>query len=83
MIILIKWIKFQKILSKVINIYKDKINNINKINNKMSFKINKIIKWGIKIVLIIILKQKEFKTIILYSDRFVLLYKYTIYLFYL
>ena len=67
MIILIKWIKFQKILSKVINIYKDKINNINKINNKMSFKINKIIKWGIKIVLIIILKQKEFKTIILYS----------------
>ena len=83
MIILIKWIKFQKILSKVINIYKDKINNINKINNKMSFKINKIIKWGIKIVLIIIFKQKEFKTIILYSDRFVLLYKYTIYLFYL
>ena len=77
MIILIKWIKFQKILSKVINIYKDKINNINKINNKMSFKINKIIKWGIKIVLIIILKQKEFKTIILYSDRFVLLYKYS------
>ena len=56
MIILIKWIKFQKILSKVINIYKDKINNINKINNKMSFKINKIIKWGIKIVLIIIFK---------------------------
>ena len=83
MIILIKWIKFQKILSKVINIYKDKINNINKINNKMSFKINKIIKWGIKIVLIIIFKQKEFKTIILYSDRFVLLYKYTIFLFYL
>lgn len=77
MIILIKWIKFQKILSKVINIYKDKINNINKINNKMSFKINKIIKWGIKIVLIIIFKQKEFKTIILYSDRFVLLYKYS------
>jgi len=73
MIILIKWIKFQKISSKVIN----------NINNKMSFKINKIIKWGIKIVLIIILKQKEFKTIILYSDRFVLLYKYTIYLFYL
>ena len=54
MIILIKWIKFQKISSKVIN----------NINNKMSFKINKIIKWGIKIVLIIILKQKEFKTII-------------------
>ena len=53
MIILIKWIKFQKIRSKVINIYKDKIN---KINNKMSFKINKIIKWGIKIVLIIIFK---------------------------
>ena len=77
MIILIKWIKFQKILSKVINIYKDKINNINKINNKMSFKINKIIKWGIKIVLIIIFKHKEFKTIILYSDRFVLLYKYS------
>ena len=74
MIILIKWIKFQKIRSKVINIYKDKIN---KINNKMSFKINKIIKWGIKIVLIIIFKQKEFKTIILYSDRFVLLYKYS------
>ena len=73
MIILIKWIKFQKISSKVIN----------NINNKMSFKINKIIKWGIKIVLIIILKQKEFKTIILYSDRFVLLYKYTIFLFYL
>ena len=73
MIILIKWIKFQKISSKVIN----------NINNKMSFKINKIIKWGIKIVLIIIFKQKEFKTIILYSDRFVLLYKYTIYLFYL
>lgn len=71
MIILIKWIKFQKIRSKVINIYKDKI------NNKMSFKINKIIKWGIKIVLIIIFKQKEFKTIILYSDRFVLLYKYS------
>ena len=47
MIILIKWIKFQKISSKVIN----------NINNKMSFKINKIIKWGIKIVLIIILKQ--------------------------
>ena len=67
MIILIKWIKFQKISSKVIN----------NINNKMSFKINKIIKWGIKIVLIIIFKQKEFKTIILYSDRFVLLYKYS------